>query len=117
MGLHTFLGMGGKDGLYRYERKDSINGLFIANNILHSIMAKEQVIKLKKIFEYIKSLIKPILITSNLIVFTTFIITGFIIYKIGNRDIGLIIFFTAFLYILFNKIESIDRRIKELEEK
>jgi len=75
------------------------------------------VIKLKKTFKYLISLVRPILITSNLIVFTTFIVTGFIMYKIGSRDIGLILFFAAFLYILFNKIESMDRRIKLLEEK
>ena len=72
---------------------------------------------IKKIFKYMMSLIKPILITSNLIVFMTFIITGFVMYKIGSRDIGLILFLTAFLYVLFNKIESIDRRLKLLEEK
>ncbi len=82
-------------------------------------MAKEQVIKLgiKKIFKYLIALARPILITSNLIVFTTFIVTGFIMYKVGSRDIGLILFFTSFLYILFNKIESMDRRIKQLEER
>ena len=77
-------------------------------------MANEQVIKMK-IFKYIISLAKPILITSNLIVFTTFLVTGFIIYRLGNKDMGLILFFAAFLYILFNKVESMDRRIKELE--
>ncbi len=70
-----------------------------------------------KLFNYIKSLLRPILITSNLIVFITFIITALIMYKIGNRYIALVLFFSAFLYILFNKIESMDRRIKELEEK
>ena len=73
-------------------------------------------IKMRKVFNYLKALIKPILITSNLIVFSTFIVTGFIMYKfVGNREIGLILFFAAFLYILFNKIESMDRRLKELE--
>ena len=81
-------------------------------------MAEEQVIRMKRtIFEYLKSLIKPILMTSNLIVFSTFIVTAFIMYRLGNENIGLILFFAAFLYILFNKIESMDRRIKELEEK
>lgn len=70
---------------------------------------------MKKIFKYLISLVRPILITSNLIVFITFIVTGFVIYRLGNRDIGMILFFAAFLYILFNKIESMDRRIKELE--
>ena len=73
-------------------------------------------IKLKKIFKYLISLARPILITFNLIVFTTFIVTGLIVYQIGNKEIGSILFFVAFLYILFNKIESMDRRIKELEE-
>jgi len=73
---------------------------------------------MKKLFNYLKSLIKPILITSNLIVFTTFLVTALIMYKfIGNKEIGAVLFFAAFLYILFNKIESIDRRIKELEGK
>ena len=73
---------------------------------------------IKKIFKYIMSLIKPILTTSNLIVFITFIATGFIMYKfVGNKEIGAVLFFAAFLYILFNKIESIDRRLKELEER
>ena len=73
---------------------------------------------IKKIFKYIISLARPILITSNLIVFTTFIATGFIMYKfIGNKGIGLVLFFAAFLYIIFNKLESIDRRLKLLEEK
>ena len=70
-----------------------------------------------KIFKYLISLMKPILITSNLIVFTTFIVTGFVMYRLGDETIGLILFFAAFLYILFNKVESMDRRIKELEEK
>ena len=69
---------------------------------------------MKKIFKYLIRLARPILITSNLIVFSTFIVTGLIMYKIGNRDIGLILFFAAFLYILFNKIESMDRRIKQM---
>ena len=72
---------------------------------------------MKKIFKYLISLARPILMTSNLIVFITFTVTGFIMYRVGNRDIGLILFFGAFLYILFNKIESMDRRIKELEER
>lgn len=72
--------------------------------------------KIKKTFKYLISLARPILTTSNLIVFITFIVTGFIMYKLNNRDIGLILFFAAFLYILFNKIESMDRRIKFLEE-
>ena len=72
---------------------------------------------IKKIFKYIISLARPILITSNLIVFITFTVTALIMYKIGSKYIGLILFFSAFLYILFNKIESIDRRIKQLEEK
>ena len=77
---------------------------------------------MKKIFEFLISLIKPvirpILITSNLIVFTTFILTGFIMYRfVGNRTIGTILFFAAFLYILFNKIDSMNRRIKMLEER
>ena len=72
---------------------------------------------MKKIFRYLISLARPILLTSNLIVFTVFIMTGLIMYKfIGNKEIGTILFFTAFLYILFNKIESMDRRIKGLEE-
>ncbi len=70
---------------------------------------------IKKVFKYLISLMKPILITSNLIVFITFIATGGVMYRLGNRDIGLILFFAAFLYIIFNKIESIDRRIKNLE--
>ncbi len=72
---------------------------------------------IKEIFNYIKNLIRPILITSNLIVFVTFMVTAVIMYRLGNRDIGLILFIAAFLYILFNKIESMDRRIKQLEEK
>ena len=85
-------------------------------------MAKEQVIKLKetikKIFNHIKALVRPIMITSNLVVFITFSITGLIMYRyVGNRTIGMIIFLAAILYILFNKIESMDRRIKELEVK
>jgi len=70
-----------------------------------------------KIIKYLISLAKPILTTSNLIVFITFMATGFVMYKLNNRDIALVLFFAAFLYILFNKIESMDRRIKELEEK
>ena len=68
-----------------------------------------------KIIKYLIRLARPILITSNLIVFITFTITALIMYKIGSKDIGLILFIAAFLYILFNKIESMDRRIKELE--
>ncbi|KKN27602.1 hypothetical protein LCGC14_0862890 [marine sediment metagenome] len=78
-------------------------------------MAKEQVNKMKKIIKYLISLAKPILITSNLIVFTAFTVTGFIMYKIGSKQIGLVLFVAAFLYILFNKVESMDRRIKALE--
>ncbi len=71
-----------------------------------------------KIFKYLLSLIKPILMTSNLIVFITFIVTAFVMYKfIDNRMVGATLFFAAFLYVLFNKIESMDRRIKILEEK
>ena len=70
---------------------------------------------IKKALNYLISLARPILITSNLIVFSTFIVTGLIMYRLGNRDIGLILFVAAFLYILFNKIESMDRRIKQLE--
>ncbi len=73
-------------------------------------------IKLKRIIKHLLSLARPILITSNLIVFTTFIVTGAIMYKLGGRIMASILFFAAFLYILFNKIESMDRRIKELEE-
>ncbi len=77
---------------------------------------------IKKAFEFvielIRPIIKPIMITSNLIVFTTFTVTGFIMYKfVGNKQIGIVLFFAAFLYVLFNKIESMDRRIKILEEK
>lgn len=70
---------------------------------------------IKKTLSHLISLARPILITSNLIVFSTFIVTGLIMYRLGNRDIGLILFVAAFLYILFNKIESMDRRIKQLE--
>ncbi len=82
-------------------------------------MAKEQVIKLgiKKIFKHLISLARPILITSNLIVFITFTTTGLIMYKVGNKFLGLILFFAALIYIIFNKIESMDRKIKQLEEK
>ena len=72
---------------------------------------------MKKIFNYLKRLIRPVLITSNLIVFVTFMVTAVIMYRLNNKGIALILFFVAFLYILFNKIESIDRRIKQLEEK
>jgi len=72
---------------------------------------------IKKTFNYLISLARPILITSNLIVFITFIVTAFIMYKLENRDIAIVLFLAAFLYILFNKIESMDRRIKLLEEK
>ena len=87
----------------------------IAINLLDDSLAKEQVIEMKKLFKHIISLARPILITSNLIVFITFSITGLIMYKIGNRTMGMIIFSSAILYIIFNKIESMDRRIKELE--
>ena len=72
---------------------------------------------IKKIFNHIKALTRPILITSNLIVFITFTITALIMYKIGSRDLGLILFIAALLYILFNNMESMNRRLKELEEK
>ncbi len=115
MDFYTFPGMGRKDGIYRHEGKDNTDSSFTTNNLFHSALAKKQVIKMK-LFKYLISLIKPILITSNLIVFSTFIVTGLIMYRLGNRDIALILFFAAFLYILFNKIESMDRRIKELGE-
>lgn len=72
---------------------------------------------IKKIYKYIVSLVRPILITSNLIVFITFISTGFVMYMINRREIGMVLFFAAFLYIMFTKIESMNKRIKILEEK
>jgi len=112
--------MGDKDGVFWNEGKNNTNSTFITNNLFYSSMAKKQVNqmeKIKKIFKHLISLVRPILITSNLLVFTTFIVTGFVMYKLNNRDIGMILFLAAFLYVLFNKIESMDRRIKILEEK
>jgi len=117
--IHTTFDMESEDRFFRIKGKDNNYGTFIAYNISYSSLAKRQVNKMeiKKIFSYLKALIRPILTTSNLIVFTTFIMTGFIMYKIGSKEIGAVLFFAAFLYILFNKIESMDRRIKKLEEK
>jgi len=71
-----------------------------------------------KIKQIIKYLIKNIIRVSNLIVFITFIVTAFVMYKyIGNRDIGIMIMFAAFFFLLFNKVELMDKRIKLLEEK
>ena len=70
----------------------------------------------KKIKEIISYLAKPILRVSNLTVFITFIVTAFIMYKyVGNKDIGMMIMFAAFFFLLFNKVELMDKRIKLLE--
>ena len=72
---------------------------------------------IKKVWDYIVSLARPILMTSNIIVFVTFISTGFVMYMMNKRDIGMILFFAAFLYIIFNKMESMNKRINMLEAK
>ena len=96
--------------------KEKITITVVALPIVIGIVSWQKDVWLKmKIIKYLISLARPILITSNLIVFTTFIVTGFVMYRLGNKYIALVLFFAAFLYILFNKIESMDRRIKELE--
>lgn len=72
----------------------------------------------KKIKEIISLLVKPIIRISNLTVFITFIVTAFVMYRyVGNKIIGVMIMFAAFFFLLFNKIELMDKRLKLLEEK
>ena len=112
MDFHTIPDMGNKGGILRSKRKSNNNSIFIANDIFHSTLAEEQVIKLeeKKSITYTWKVLK-------ILVFMSFIYTAFVMFRIRSFNTGILIIFAVAFFMIFNKIESMGRRIKELEGK
>ncbi len=71
----------------------------------------------EKIKEILNRLLGTTFRVSNLLIFVTFIVTAWVTYWIGNENIGMIILSAALFYLLFNKVENLNKRIKILEEK
>lgn len=64
----------------------------------------------------LKKTLRVLLTTSNLFVFIAFVVTAFVMYHyVGDKTVGTTILFSVFLFLLFNKVDSIDRRLKILE--
>jgi len=79
-------------------------------------MIKMEKAALNRIFKEKNPAITKLMTALRFIVFFGMIYTAFIMYKLRNFFIGNIILIVLALFIIFNKIESIDRRIKTLEK-
>lgn len=64
-----------------------------------------------------KKYVSVILTTIKVMVFFSFFYVGGVMLWLRNFQIGAIILFAASFFVIFNKIENIDQRIKKLEEK
>jgi hypothetical protein len=53
----------------------------------------------------------------KIFVFASLLITATVMWRLGNSNLGTSIVWLACMFLLFNKMDSIDRRIKELEDK
>jgi len=51
----------------------------------------------------------------KLVIFICLFITSWMMYKAGNFFIGTTILLVLSIYLIFNKIESMDRRLKKIE--
>lgn len=112
VGFHTVLSMGDKDGIFCYEGEDSVNNSLIANNLFYSNLAKKQVIKLKE-----KKSITILWKSVKILTFVIFFYTAGIMFKLRNTVTAILIIFAVSFFLIFNKIDSMDRRLKLLEEK
>lgn len=54
---------------------------------------------------------------SKFIVFVSLLYVSVVEFKIGNALIGTLILFLLSFYLIYNKIDTIDKRIKILDEK
>ena len=74
-------------------------------------MAKEQVISMeRKSITYIWKSLK-------VLVFLSFLYTAIVMFRIRSFNTAILIIFTISFFMIFNKIDSMNKRIKRLEEK
>ncbi len=74
-------------------------------------MAEEQVIKMeKKIISYLWKTLK-------VLIFLSFIYTAIIMIRLKNTNTAMMILFAISLFLILNKIDVMDKRIKLLEGK
>jgi len=59
--------------------------------------------------------LKGLYVISKFFVFFSLIYTAFIMFYLRNWNVGMIVMFLMSFYMIFHKIESIDRRIQKLE--
>ncbi len=58
---------------------------------------------------------KYILTSLKVLVFISFIYTAGIMFKLKNTTTAILILFAISIFLIFNRLESIDRRLKLLE--
>lgn len=72
---------------------------------------------INKIKEWIKNILRILFKFSNFVVFLSLLLTAVIIYIIGGKVISAIVVGILSLFMIFNKIENIEYRLRDLETK
>lgn len=62
-----------------------------------------------------KRIITKALMILKFVVFASFFITAFVMYRLGNKEIAMVIVISILFFMVFIRLDNLDKRIKELE--
>jgi len=74
-------------------------------------MAEEQVIKMEN------KLLTFVWVSLKILIFFGFFYTSFVMFRLRDTTTATLILFAASLFLIFNRMDSINKRLKLLEEK
>ena len=63
-----------------------------------------------------KTWVSNLIMGLKLIVFVSFLVTSWVMYDLGRKDIAIVILMAVLFFVAYSKLDNLDKRVKRLEE-